>query len=253
MFSKEKNKGKVSDIYRHDGPHCDAEIVTSDKDDEETKRIVKNIIEFGSLEWSWSWLRIMRNKAPISLPVIAKVRYAEGLAASLNLLDIKIVYEDDEDVQKDDKHDDKVTSFQMKDDSVAPAKDDNKERIPKKDKKIKQYVVEYQTSDDADKAHANIVAEKALDLCLNYGVIGALIISVLFPMVINGGGTISDEAIAFFTPDGAQVIFYIYMILINIAIALALITLMFAANLYKLLSFWMVTPRAKTTFIRYAM
>lgn len=88
-----------------------------------------------------------------------------------------------------------------------------------------------------------------LSLFQNVGVIAALMISVIFPLTIANGLTISQKTIDFFGYSCAQAFYYIFLILVNVIVIASLYVIFIAIHMYKHLSFWMSTPKAQLSWI----
>jgi hypothetical protein len=77
-----------------------------------------------------------------------------------------------------------------------------------------------------------------LNLLVNFGVVGALFISVLFGFVVNDL-TLSEESINFFGVTTTKVWKYMFLICANGAAVESLYLIFRSVSLYKHLSFWM--------------
>lgn len=85
---------------------------------------------------------------------------------------------------------------------------------------------------------AKVTVEGYLNLLVNFGVVGALFISVLFGSAV-GDLSLSDESIRFFGLKGAKVLKYLFLAFVYGAAFLSLHLIHRSVTLYKHLSFWM--------------
>ena len=93
------------------------------------------------------------------------------------------------------------------------------------------------------------LVDSFLSLFQNFGVIGALIISVLFPLLL-GNSNISSNSQQFFGDTVVHIFYYIYLILINTVVVLSANVIFQAMTMYKHLGFWMPSSRAKLAWVR---
>ena len=107
-----------------------------------------------------------------------------------------------------------------------------------------KYKVSYRSdeSDTIDK-----VVEAHLGLLLNCGVIGALVITLLFGISL-APSDISETSLEFFGDEGCSVIWYIYYILVVAGFYISCLSVMQSISTYKQLSFWMSTQQTKLEY-----
>lgn len=100
----------------------------------------------------------------------------------------------------------------------------------------------YEEGDAIDK-----VVEAHLGLLLNCGVIGALVITLLFGISL-APSEISDSSIEYFGDTGCTVLWYIYYILVVAGFYISCISVMQSISTYKQLSFWMSSVQSKLEY-----
>lgn len=107
-----------------------------------------------------------------------------------------------------------------------------------------KFKVSYRTdeTDTIDK-----VVEAHLGLLLNCGVIGALVITLLFGISL-APSDISDSSLEFFGESGCKVLWYIYYILVVAGYYISCLSVVQSISTYKQLSFWMSTVQSKLEY-----
>ena len=107
-----------------------------------------------------------------------------------------------------------------------------------------KYKLSYRSneSDTIDK-----VVEAHLGLLLNCGVIGALVITLLFSISL-APSDLSDSSMEYFGDSGCTILWYIYYILVVAGFYISCISVMQSISTYKQLSFWMSTTRSKLEY-----
>jgi len=103
-------------------------------------------------------------------------------------------------------------------------------------------------NDDFESEDINKVVESYLGLLLNCGVIGALVITLLFSVAITSQ-SISDESIEYFTEDGCNTMFNIFFILVTAGFYMSCLTVISSIFKYKQLSFWMANIELKSIYV----
>jgi hypothetical protein len=109
--------------------------------------------------------------------------------------------------------------------------------------KLKYYLISFEDNSDDYKD----VVDSEVDLLLNCGVIGALVITLLFNSSLQTQ-EMSDESIEFFTETGCNIIWYMYQILVVIGFFMSCLSVMHSVSTYKLLNFWMPCKDSKKEF-----
>ena len=90
--------------------------------------------------------------------------------------------------------------------------------------------------------------EKTLGLLLNSGVVGALILSMLYSLTFTTV-TYQDKSVEFFGERLCDFFYYVMMILINLATASSFILIFFSTRVYTHLAFWLCTTSAKLKYM----
>lgn len=103
-------------------------------------------------------------------------------------------------------------------------------------------------NDDFESEDINKVVESYLGLLLNCGVIGALVITLLFQVAITSQ-SFSDASIEYFTEDGCTTMFNIYFILVTSGFYMSCLTVISSIFKYKQLSFWMANTELKSAYV----
>lgn len=106
-------------------------------------------------------------------------------------------------------------------------------------------------SDEILQAHQEEVKtliDGYLNLLVNFGVIGALLVALLFQFTINDI-TIAQSTLDLFGDTASIVIKYIFLALMNALVCCAAMLIVRSVMLYKQLSFWMVSNVAKIKWI----
>jgi len=107
------------------------------------------------------------------------------------------------------------------------------------------------TSDDMEKAKemGEQLINDVLSLFINLGVVGALIITVIYPLLVSEIN-LSDKTIRFFgNEDVVLAIYYVYYALLMMSAAISLSIIFESVTFYKHLSFWMTSQEAKLQYI----
>eukprot|EP01038_Epipyxis_sp_PR26KG_P017600 gene17600-24452_t len=105
-------------------------------------------------------------------------------------------------------------------------------------------------SDEEKTDVAEKLTEAYVNLLQNFGVIAALVISVLFPLVFTDKGSISAGAINYFSSIWLDIFYYSYLILVNISVFMSFLVIIKALFLYKHLTFWMPSDHLKLAWIK---
>ena len=109
--------------------------------------------------------------------------------------------------------------------------------------KYKVSFIEELETENVDK-----LTESYLGLLLNCGVIGALVITLLFQVVITSQD-FSDASIEYFTEDGCVSMFHIFYILVTVGFYMSIMIVANSIFKYKQLSFWMSKTELKSVYI----
>jgi len=104
------------------------------------------------------------------------------------------------------------------------------------------------TDEQKDEIFQNTVSETS-NLLINLGVVGALILSIVFPMSFEDLEE-SDEAVDFFGERFTRAILHIYHGLIVTCTAVSVITVTASVFFYKHLNFFMVTTEMKIWWLQ---
>lgn len=125
---------------------------------------------------------------------------------------------------------------------------------------ISSYVKVYGLDDDGNNTltddelkekqdEAKAMVEGYLNLLVNFGVIGALIVSILFSYVVSNFD-LSQDSIDFFGDTATRFFKYIFLACVNISVTLSLLLIFRSVTLYKHLSFWMPDLTAQLEWIQ---
>ena len=99
-----------------------------------------------------------------------------------------------------------------------------------------------------NKEDIDLLVNSYLSLIVNLGVIGALILSLLFQFTVVDF-TPSMSSTDYFGEYYVTILKYIFITIINISVGLSLSVIYRSVFYYKQLGFWMTTPRAKLIWI----
>jgi hypothetical protein len=103
--------------------------------------------------------------------------------------------------------------------------------------------------DDTDK-----LLESFTGLLLNMGVVGALILTMIFPVLLGPEVELSQTAKDFFGDDGAFALRVTYQALLVTCLGVSISVIHRSVRMYTAVNFWMPTPADKRWFIdRFSM
>lgn len=97
--------------------------------------------------------------------------------------------------------------------------------------------------------HAKSLISSSLTLLNNCGIIGSLILTMLYPLVV-AGITPCDESVTFFGTDGIYVIKLLFEIFVVLAIVEALALIYASVRFYTMLSFWLPNVKSKIWYVQ---
>jgi hypothetical protein len=100
-----------------------------------------------------------------------------------------------------------------------------------------------------DQKDTEALAESFTGMLLNMGVIGALILTMVFPLLLAPEVEPSQSAKDFFTEDGALALRVVYQVLLAACFGMAAIVIFRSIRMYTAVNFWMPTVPSKRWFM----